>query len=106
MISFLSFAKDDENALSVFHAALLLPESTRHEQTMFWQGLAKVTNAVTNDVLQEPITSLQAPDKWKEIHRAAQLRNLLQSAERFFRKRLRRQVRNIVILISSDSSDQ
>ena len=71
-LSFLRRKFGDANALSVFHVAFLLPKMTRREQTMFWKGLAKATCAVTNDVLQERITSLQAPDKWKEIYWAAQ----------------------------------
>lgn len=56
--------------------ALLLLTKVRRKQTVFWKGSAKTTRAVTNDILQERVTSLQAPGKWKEIYPAAQLRNL------------------------------
>ena len=62
--------------LSVLGVALLLLTKIRRKQTVFWKGSAKTTRAVTNDILQERVTSLQAPGKWKEIYPAAQLRNL------------------------------
>lgn len=65
--------------LSVLGVALLLLTKIRRKQTVFWKGSAKTTRAVTNDILQERVTSLkghQGPGKWKEIYPAAQLRNL------------------------------
>ena len=72
---------------------------------LFWKHLGTVTSSVDRAILHERLVSLQVPDRWMTLMRSAQIQIIRETAERRFRKKLRRQMRNTTWIISSSDSD-
>ena len=72
---------------------------------LFWKHLGTVTSSVDRAILHERLVSLQVPDRWMTLMRSAQIQIRRETAERRFRKKLRRQMRNTTWIISSSDSD-
>ena len=94
------------NDVSIFDAVSRLPSMTRAQQSFFWKNLARLTLIINKEILQERRNAEQTPNLWLNLTRNAQCRSLLDAAHRYFRKRLRRQMRRTAILVpSSESND-
>ena len=94
-----------ENAMMIFDAVPSLPSKSGVQQKMFWKHLGTVTSSVDRAILHERLVSLQVPDRWMTLMRSAQIQIIRETAERRFRKKLRRQMRNTTWIISSSDSD-
>jgi hypothetical protein len=94
-----------ENAMTIFDAIPSLPSKSGVQQKMFWKHLGTVTSSVDRAILHERLVSLQVPDRWMTLMRSAQIQIIRETAERRFRKKLRRQMRNTTWIISSSDSD-
>ena len=94
-----------ENAMTIFDAIPSLPSKSGVQQKMFWKHLGTVTSSVDRAILHERLVSLQVLDRWMTLMRSAQIQIIRETAERRFRKKLRRQMRNTTWIISSSDSD-
>ena len=74
-----------------------------------WKLVAKNTLAVQQSIRSELGTQDRIPNIWKECMKNILLKSVTKAAEKYFRKRLRRQQRNMpalpAIVISDDSDD-
>lgn len=93
------------NEVCIFDAVNRLPSLTRIQQKFFWKNLARLTLIISNEIVQERRTAEQTPNMWLNLTRSAQCRSLLDAAHRYFRTRLRRQIRRTAILVPSSESD-
>ena len=80
-----------------------------NQQNLAWKLVAKYTLAVQQSIRSELGTQDRIPNIWKECMKNILLKSMTKAAEKYFRKRLRRQQRNMpalpAIVISDDSDD-
>ena len=80
-----------------------------NQQNLAWKLVAKNTLAVQQSIRSELGTQDRIPNIWKECMKNILLKSVTKAAEKYFRKRLRRQQRNMpalpAIVISDDSDD-
>ena len=60
---------------------------------------------MSNEILHERVVSELAPNAWMNLVRSAQSKCVLDAAEGFFRRQLRKQMTRAVFLVASSDSD-
>ena len=82
---------------------------SKKQQNASWKEIAQVARALEQTVSAELATQDRIPNKWKDLLRRKMLKQVSAAAEKYFRKRLRRQQRLLpetpAILISDESDD-
>ena len=96
---------------SLFDILNSLSALSRIHQTLAWKLFAKYTLTVQRSIRSELAMQDCIPNKWKECMKNVLLKSMTKAAEKYFRKRLRRQQRNmpapsaIDAIVISDNSD-
>lgn len=94
---------------SLFNMLNSLNNLSTNQQNLAWKLVAKNTLAVQQSIRSELGTQDRIPNIWKECMKNILLKSVTKAAEKYFRKRLRRQQRNMpalpAIVISDDSDD-
>ena len=94
---------------SLFNMLNSLNILSTNQQNLAWKLVAKYTLAVQQSIRSELGTQDRIPNIWKECMKNILLKSVTKAAEKYFRKRLRRQQRNMpalpAIVISDDSDD-
>ena len=80
------------------------------KQQSIWGKVAKLTAAIRHHIKSDMESPDALPNKWMQLVRASQIKSLGAAAERYHRKKLRRQMRSMptmptIIVSDDDSSD-